>query len=302
MLGTAVEIMAVGGEEAEGAIAQGFAEISRIQEKMAWQNPNSDISRINNSAGGRPLNIGQEMFGFLERSLDLCYKTGGAFNIAVGPLSRLWDFDGETGFVPIAEEIGRRLAWTDYKKIVLDDKNRSVALLYSGMSLDLGGIAKGYAVDRAVEVLKSSGISAGVVNAGGDMRLFGPKPADKLWHIGIQHPRKTDEVLATFRITDRAVVTSGDYERFFIKDEIRYHHILDPATGYPALGCRSVTVVADTAFLADAMATAVYVLGSVEGAELLKSRKDLEGMIVDTDGPKFITPGLKKSRVREEKD
>lgn len=292
MLGTAVEIQAVGGPQVEDAIAQAFNEIRRIQDKMAWQDPDSDISRINQSAGGGAVSIDPEMFGFLERALSLCDKTQGAFNIAVGPLSRLWNFDGETGFVPTAESIGRRLAWTDYKKIVLDKRNRSVALVLAGMSLDLGGIAKGYAVDRAVEVLKSNGITSGIVNAGGDMRLFGPKPPDKLWHIGIQHPRKTGEVLATFRITDRAVVTSGDYERFFIKDGDRYHHILDPATGYPAKGCRSVTVVADTAFLADAMATAIFVRGSVEGAELLKSRKDLEGMIIASDGKTFITPGL----------
>ncbi len=294
MLGTAVEIQALGGPQAEGAIAQAFAEISRIQEKMAWQNPQSNISRINRSAGVGPVNIDPEMFGFLERAVSLCDKTQGAFNIAVGPLSRLWNFDGETWFVPTAEEIGRRLAWTDYKKILLDDSNRSVYLPLTGMSLDLGGIAKGYAVDRAVEVLKSAGITSGIVNAGGDMRLFGPKPGEKFWHIGIQHPRRTDEVLATFRVTDRAVVTSGDSERFFIKDGGRYHHILDPSTGYPAMGCRSVTVVADTAFLADAMATAVFVYGSHKGAEFLTSRKDLEGMIVASDGKTFITPGMKK--------
>jgi thiamine biosynthesis lipoprotein len=294
LLGTAVQIQAIGKSRTRDVIRKAFDEINRIEKKMGWRNPQSDIARINKSAGRDVLSLDQEMFDFLGLSLDLCYKTEGAFNIAIGPLSRLWNFDGGGEIVPDANSIRRRLAYLDFKKILLDKRNHTINIPSAEMSLDLGGIGKGYAVDRAVEILKSSGVSSGIVNAGGDMRLFGKKPQNELWHIGIQHPRKNDEVLITFKITDRAVVTSGDYERSFIKDGVRYHHILDPATGYPASECTSVTVIAETAFLADAMATAIFVQGKVKGFKLFQDRGDLEGIIVASNGKIFITPGLEK--------
>jgi len=294
LMGTAVQIQAVSRPGTKDAIRKAFEEINRIEKKMGWRNPQSDIARINNMAGRDAISLDREMFDFLRRSLDLCYKTEGAFNIAIGPLSRLWNFDGGGEIVPDANSIQRRLVNLDFKKIILDRKNHTISLPAVGMALDLGGIAKGYAVDRAVEILKSCGVSSGIVNAGGDMRLFGTKPQNRLWHIGIQHPRKNDGVLLTFKVTDRAVVTSGDYERYFIKEGVRYHHILDSVTGYPASECMSVTVVAETAFLADAMATAIFVQGKVKGFKMLKDQKDLEGIIVASDGKTFITPGLEK--------
>jgi thiamine biosynthesis lipoprotein len=305
LMGTAVQIQAVGRPQTKDAIRKAFDEINRIEKKMGVRNPQSDIARINNMAGSDAIPLDREMFDFLGRSLDLCYKTEGAFNIAIGPLSRLWNFDigplsrlwnfdGGGEIVPEANSIQERLANLDFKKIILDRINHTISLSSQGMALDLGGIAKGYAVDRAVEILKSSGVSSGIINAGGDMRLFGKKPQNQLWHIGVQHPRKNDGVLITFKVTDRAVVSSGDYERFFIKEGVRYHHILDSVTGYPASECMSVTVVAETAFLADAMATAIFVQGKVKGFKLLQDQKDLEGIIVASDGKTFITPGLEK--------
>lgn len=299
LMGTAVEIQVVAAEEsrAREAIRRGFDEIIRIEKKMGWRQAQSDISRINRAAGKQEVTLDQEMFDFLERALNLCSNTEGAFNIAIGPLTRLWNFDAGGENVPEEEFIQERLAAVDFKGIVLDKKKRVVGLPFSGMFLDLGGIAKGYAVDRATEVLKSQGISSGIVDAGGDMRVFGMKPGGELWHLGIRDPSNMDKVLATFRITDRAVVTSGDYERFFIKDGFRYHHIIDPYTGYPARGCRSVTVIAKTAFLADAMATAVFVRGSVKGFRLLQDHSGLEGVIIGSHGEAYVTGDIEKSLV-----
>jgi thiamine biosynthesis lipoprotein len=296
LMGTAVEIQVTAKEEshARRSIRKAFDEIRRIEQKMGWRYPQSDTAGINRAGKDRPVILDREMFGFLERSLRLCRESGGAFNIAVGPLSRLWNFDGESGIVPPPESIRKRQILTDYTKILLDREKLSVRLALAGMSLDLGGIAKGYGVDRAVEALQSEGIASGIVNAGGDMRIFGKKNGNALWHIGIQHPRKKNAVLATLRITDRAVVTSGDYERYFIKGGVRYHHILDTDTGYPSDRCRSVTVTAKSAFLADALATAVFVRGGVKGLKILQGWDGVEGIIVDSDGKISLTENLKE--------
>jgi thiamine biosynthesis lipoprotein len=171
-----------------------------------------------------------------------------------------------------------------YKNLVLDEMSNSVGFALEGMGIDLGAIAKGWAVDRAMQVLTARGIDNAIIDAGGDLRIVGSRPGKGFWRIGVQHPREQGELLLSLDLTDTAIVTSGDYERFFMEGGVRYHHILDPATGMPATGCRSVTVLAPTAAEADAAATAAFVLGAERGIAFLRSRPGVRGMIVDAGG------------------
>ena len=186
--------------------------------------------------------------------------------------------------MPTPGAIAKKLPLVGYKNIQFDDSSHSVGFAVDGMGLDLGAIAKGWAVDRAMEKIMARGIHNAIIDAGGDLRIIGARPGKDFWRIGVQHPRDQGALLMTFELKDTAIVTSGDYERFFIADGVRYHHVLDPATGQPARGCQSVTVLAPTAAEADACATAAFVLGPAQGLAFLRARPGVRGVIVGADG------------------
>jgi thiamine biosynthesis lipoprotein len=194
-----------------------------------------------------------------------------------------WRFD-EGGRVPSGEEITAALAAVGSGKMQLDPAQGSVRFLLPGMKIDLGAIGKGYAVDRAVQVLRDEGIKSAIVDAGGDLRLLGSRPGKDFWRIGVRHPREASRLLLNLELVDTAIVTSGDYERFFMDGDDRHHHLIDPRTGYPAALCQSVTVVAAETADADAYATAAFVLGPVEGLGFLRDLPGVEGVIVDAAG------------------
>jgi thiamine biosynthesis lipoprotein len=291
LMGTVVEITAIGenSDRLQEAITAAFNEISRIDRLMRPEGPGSDVFRIS-EAGGK-LEVSKDTAEVIALGLKVARASGGAFDMGLGRIKTLWGIESDHPRVPSPQEIHRALEGTGLGDLQL--RGRLVSKDNPALAVDLGGIAKGYAIDRAIEVLLGAGIVNASVNAGGDIRLIGDHQG-RPWHIGIQHPRDHEKLLATLALQDTAVVTSGDYERFFIRDGVRYHHLFDPRTGYPAVGCMSVTVVAPTASLADALATAAFVLGPVKGLSLLEGYPGVQGLIVGADGKPVVTPGLRE--------
>jgi len=298
LLGTLVEIAAPD----DGAITAAFQEIARV-ERLTAKEGEGELARLNREARGRPVKVSDELFALLEEARKYKELTAGKFDISLGKLVDLWGFgEGATkapSHVPSAGEIARLLKG---REIVLDKAKRMVQL-GPNAELDLGGIAKGYAVDRAIQVLKDYGVKAALVNAGGDIRIYGMRPGRFFsrfpFRIAIQHPRDEAKILGIIKLKgDRAIATSGDYERYFIQDGIRYHHILDPATGRPARGSISVTITAPTALEADALATGVFVFGPKLGMELIERLPEVEGIIVDPEGKIYKSSGLADLELR----
>jgi thiamine biosynthesis lipoprotein len=292
---TIVEITAVADSEtkAKKAIDAAFDEMERLGKLLNFYDENSEVSLINKNAGKEPVSVSSETFEIIEKTLFVSKNTDGGFDITVGPLVRLWDFKNQ--LMPDDKTIREKQKNIGYGNIILDKKNNTVFLKNKNMQIDPGGIIKGYIADKASWVLKRHGIMAGIVSAAGDIKAFGARPDGKPWKVGIRNPRRTgkdDEIMAAVDLSDMAISTSGDYERFFIKDGIRYHHILDPKTGRPAKGAQSVTIITKEAALTDAFATGIFVQGPKKGMETLK-RLGLDGVIVDNDGNILITDGLK---------
>jgi len=250
-----------------------------IEQKTSAHSDSSEIVRINQNSGRVPVTVSPETEWILCRAIEISRQTGGLFDVSMGIMNHLWGFGTGLYRVPEDNEIRHTLEKVDYRAIQVE--NGLVLLQKPGMALDLGGIAKGYIIDQAVASLQSEGMTAGIVEAGGDLRIFGEHPKRGKWTIGVLHPRDKDQFLYGIIETDAAsIATSGDYERFFIKNGKRYHHILNPRTGYSASQSISVTIKAEDALSADAYATAVFVLGPDKGIAFIESMPDLEGLVL----------------------
>jgi thiamine biosynthesis lipoprotein len=267
------------GQQIDQAVEAAFAEIKRLEGILSIWVADSDISKINENAGRGPVSVNPETWQAILGIQDLSRLTGGAFDITIGAVMRLWDFQSPQPQMPPEEAIRRNLALIGAQQVLLDSSLSRIGLRHRGAAIDLGGAAKGYAVDRAVEVLKEWGIGAAVVDAGGDIGLLGQKPGGEPWKIGIRHPRDSGTTIEVIEVDSGAVATSGDYERYFIQDGVRYHHILDPRTGLPARHAVSVTILARTALEADILSTAVFVLGPEKGMILIEQLGQVEGVI-----------------------
>jgi thiamine biosynthesis lipoprotein len=283
-MGTVVEITVSASSEREAreAIREAFEEMQRIDDLMSSHRPESVVSRVNREGYGRHVVVGNEVFQVIRDAVAIGESSRGAFDITLWPLSQLWGFE-KGGKVPRDSEIQGIVDNVGYHHLVLDNNTLSVGLGNAVIGIDLGGIAKGWAVDRAIASLQARGVRNAIVDAGGDLRVIGGRPGRGTWRIGVQHPRESGQLLMTLDLSDTAIVTSGDYERFFTEGGVRYHHILDPATGFPARGCQSVTVLAPTAAEADACATAAFVLGPERGLAFLRARPGVRGVIVGAD-------------------
>jgi thiamine biosynthesis lipoprotein len=236
--------------------------------------------------------VSPDTLDIIETAVYVSRKSDGAFDATIGPESSLWDFHRK--IKPSDEQIREKLPLVDYRNIVIDKEKSTVFLRKKGMLMDLGGIAKGYAADLAVADLRRNGITGGIVANAGDIRVFGRKPDGGPWNVGIENPRYkggSDEIIAKLKLLDKAISTSGDYQRYFIVDGKRYHHLLNPSTGYPAYGCRSVSVITDRGAFTDAFATAVFVLGPEKGMKLVREM-GMDAVIVKSDGTIMTTPGL----------
>ncbi len=293
VMGTLVEIKAFGADEKQldDAISKAFAEMNRLDALLSSHKPDSEISRLSQAAGD--FVVSPETVALIQLGNQIAMESGGAFDMTLGAVKKLWAIESEQPRVPTQQQLNAALQGIGPDALALHDNRVSKRL--PTLRVDLGGIAKGYAVDRALAILRSAGITSASVNAGGDIALLGDRQG-RPWRIGIQHPRRADELLTTLELSDRAVVTSGDYERFFEREGIRYHHIFDPCTGQPAQRCQSVTVVAADAANADALATAAFVLGPQAGLQLLEELPGIEGLIVAADGSLQQTSGLPRSR------
>jgi thiamine biosynthesis lipoprotein len=295
LLGTVVEITALGPDRdlLEGAVSDAFAEMERIEQLMSPHIEGSDVARL--SKAGTPQPVSPETAAVLRLGLHLAAQSDGAFDLTLGRLKELWAIEGESPQVPDRESVEDALR--DIGPQALRLEASLVVKSSPDLQIDLGGIAKGYAIDRAIFLLSDAGIEFASVNAGGDMRLLGDRGGERPWRIGIQHPRNSQRLLATLEVADVAVVTSGDYERYFEQEGRRYHHLFDPRTGYPATASRSVTVVAPSAMLADALATAVFVLGPEQGMSLLQLYPEVEALVVDSSGKEHQSANFAEYRL-----
>lgn len=280
-------------EEAEKAAVAAFGEIRRLERLLSFWTEDSEIALINKNAGKSPVTVSPETLEIIEKSIFISENTGGAFDPTIGPVIRLWDFRNRKK--PGKVELSKALGLVDYRMIKVDRETSTAFLADDRMSFDTGGIAKGYAADRAVAVLRKMGVGAGLVAVAGDIRAFGRKPDGSPWRVGIRNPRATgeeDALMAYIDLDDAAISTSGDYERYFIEDGVRYHHILKPKTGYPAGECVSVTVMAPEGVYTDGLSTGVFVLGPERGIRLLEGL-GFEGIIIDRDFRVHITRNIK---------
>ena len=292
-MGTVVELTLMKGDQTryDEAAEAAFAEIERLEALLSSYRPESDLSRINRSAGEAMVEVAPEVIAAVKAGLKVSLLSSGAFDPTVGVLAGVWGPSGEKGIVPSQDDLQRLLPLVDYRGVVVDEAAGKAGLAKRGMALNLGGVAKGYIAGRAAEVLKAHGVRRGIVHAGGDMFVF-QEGREEPFTIGIQHPRKKGALLAEAYVYNGAVPTSGDYERYFEKDSVRYHHILDPKTGFPAQGTQSVTLVAQDPAMADALSTAVFVMGPVKGMELVERLEGVEGVIVDGDGNVKVSSGF----------
>ncbi|MDA1263886.1 MAG: FAD:protein FMN transferase [Planctomycetota bacterium] len=291
-MGTEVVLEAEGPvpERLERALLAAEVELRRVEDVMTtWRD--SPLMRLNASSGRGPVPVSEELARMIQRALDVAELTGGAFDPTYKGAGDLWDFKAEHPRVPSAEELEAALTRVGWARVHVDLPASTVDLP-AGMAIGLGGIAKGYGVDRAMDVLREHGVEHGIVNAGGDLKALGQREG-RPWRIAIQHPRDREALLAAIPVSNTALVTSGDYERFFELDGVRYHHILDPRTGAPARGCMTATVVAPDAALADALATALCVEGP-SGLRWIEALPRLEALVVDMDGKVHVTAGLER--------
>lgn len=288
-----INVVADSPARAEKAMDRAFGEVQRLDGMLSFFSDRSELAKINKNAGLGAVRVSKETSEVIEKAVFASERTDGAFDVTIGPEISQWDFYAKRK--PDDASIRERLSLVNYKWIALDRVKSSLSLKKRGMLIDLGAIAKGYAADRAVEELKREGIASGLVSVAGDIKAFGLKPDGKAWRVGIRNPRAkndNDEIIATIELKDMAISTSGDYERFFIMAGKRYHHILDPRTGYPAQGCRSVSVIAKDGVYADSFSTGVFVLGPEKGIAVLQ-QNGFEGFVIDTDGNVVTTPGLR---------
>lgn len=299
LMDTFVQLVAEG-RNAEVVLTETVAEMSRLESVLSAHLPGSDVWRLN-GAQGQPVTVSQELIDVLERAALVYDKSGGTFDVTIGAVLRTWGFGTDALEVPSAEALAEAMRGVGFSSIVFDAKTCTVQLTNPYTKLDLGGVAKGYIVDRGLEFIRSKGIKHAIVDAGGDVRVMGGRPGKYLWdkarpaRVGVQDPVRTDGLIAIVDVSDGSVLTSGDYERFFVQDGVRYTHIIDPRTGYPVRGLTSATIVTEEAALADAIATAVMVLGKDEGMKLINSWDGVEGMLITEDEEILISNGLQST-------
>ena len=291
MMGTEVRVLLWDDDpaEAERLIEEMFDETARIDELMSTYIENSRISDINRRAADEPVVAGDELFTLIRRSLDISVLTLGAFDITYDSVGQHYDFHKHQR--PSDATVAEERQFIDYHLVQLDQAAGTVRFLRKGVRINLGGIAKGYVVERGVDILRAQGVEHAIVTAGGDSRLLGDRRGQP-WLVGIRDPRKEGKVAISLPLQDEAISTSGDYERFFEENGVRYHHIIQPKTGMPATGVHSATVIGPDAVLTDALSTSVFVMGVDKGLRLIATLPDYESIVIDADGKIFYSDGL----------
>jgi len=278
---------------AQSAFDAVFDEFDRLESLMSTWRPGSDVERLNAAAGRQPVHVSSDVVEVLEIARQASEWTGGKFDVTFGALSGLWKFDqDQDNTIPDMRDVRARLPLIDYRRLRIDASRGTAFLEREGMRVNLGGIGKGYAVDRGVAILRARGFHDFLIQAGGDLYAAGRHDGQP-WRLGVQDPRgKPGQAFARVAVSDATFSTSGDYERAFVKDGVRYHHIIDPATGEPARGCRSTTIVTSRAVIADALSKTVFLLGVDRGMALF-DRLHVDAIVVTPKNEVLVTPGLK---------
>jgi len=291
MMGTEVSVR-LWHDDAEmgrNLVAAVFAEAHRIDELMSTYKEESRISQINALAASEAVVAGDELFGLIKRALEMSVLTDGAFDITYDSVGQHYDFHKRLR--PDAATVAAERTLIDYRRVILDPHAGTISFAAQGVRINLGGIAKGYVVERCAAILRAGGVQYAVVTAGGDSRLLGNRRGQP-WMVGIRDPRKQAAVAMTLPLQDEAISTSGDYERYFDEDGVRYHHIISPSSGNPASGVHSATVIGPDAVMTDALSTSVFVMGVDAGLRLIGSLPDYESVVIDAEGQIYFSDGL----------
>lgn len=291
--GFQITVIAKDSLEAFSAIDLAIQEINRIEKLISSWDKNSETSAINSEAGLRPTEVSSELFSLIERANKISLLTDGAFDISYASMDKIWKFDGSVQDMPSKQEIVASISKVGFTKIILNPSESTVWLQEKEMKIGFGAIGKGYAADMAKSLLQNLGISSGIVNASGDMTTWGKQVNGKAWTVAITNPLNKDKAFATLPITNGAVVTSGNYEKYISINGKRYTHIIDPRTGYPSSGLLSVTVFAPKAELADALATSVFVMGLETGLHRINQIPGVECIIIDEKGKLHSSNNIK---------
>ncbi len=286
LMGSRFDITVVAKDPIEGQeyINLAVSEITRIEKLISSWDPNSQTSEINKNAGVQPVKVDAELFNLIQRGIGISTLTDGAFDISYASMDNIWRFDGSMTKMPEEATIKASVSKVGYQNILLNKKDHTVFLKLKGMKIGFGAIGKGYAADKAKELLISRGVVAGIINASGDMNTWGKQPNGDSWQVAITNPMNKNKVFALLPLDNGAVVTSGNYEKYVTFNNTRYTHIIDPRSGYPATGIVSVTVFAPKAELADALATSVFVMGKEVGLNRIEQLPKVECIIIDDLG------------------
>lgn len=304
LMGCRFEITVVASNQQEGDqyIDLAVNEIIRIEKLISSWDPQSQTSEINRQAGERPVSADPELYQLIERSLQISRLTAGAFDISFASMDKIWKFDGSMHEMPTEEAVRQAVSRVGFKHIVLAPETGTVFLELPGMKIGFGAIGKGYAADKAKDLLLKQGVRAGMINASGDLNCWGNQADGSPWLVGITNPLNKDKVFSWFPIKNSAVVTSGDYEKFVMLNGKRYAHIIDPRTGYPSHGLSSATIFAPRAELADALATSVFVMGIDTGIDFVNQLDGIECILVDEQGKVYYSKNIQKNELPEKNE
>jgi len=285
----AVEFFAESESLADNCSTSVFNEMNRVDALMSPYIEESELATINRNAAAKPVKISKELFKLLQRSIEFSELSDGAFDITFASVGFLYNYREHKR--PSDEKIGQHLDAISFKNIKLNKKEQSVAFSHKDTKIDLGGIAKGHAVDNAIEILRNCGIQNALVTAGGDSRILGDKNG-RPWVMGIRHPRDRTKVVVRIPLSNAAISTSGDYERYFVENGKRYHHIIMPSTGKSVSHSWSVSILANDTLTSDALSTTLFVLGTEKGLQLINSLNEVEAIVIDAKGKMFYSNGL----------
>jgi thiamine biosynthesis lipoprotein len=285
----AVELWAEDRGTGDSHIDKVMAEMHRIDALMSTYKSTSQVSLVNASAARKPVQVDADLFELLQTALEYSRLTEGAFDITYASVGYLYDFKKHVK--PTEQQIKAALPAVNYRHVVLNTKGRTVKFTQPGVRIDLGGIAKGWAVDQGIAILQKAGVQHAMVTAGGDTRIIGDRFGHP-WVVGIRDPRDRDKVIVRMPLVDSALSTSGDYERYFEADGVRYHHIISPSTGHPASEVRSVTIIAPTATRTDGLSKTIFVLGIDKGMKILDKLVDVDAIAIDKNGQIYYSKGL----------
>ena len=299
LMGNHFEITVVAEDEgwAYEQINKGVKEIQRIEQLLTTFSENSETNLINNSAGIAAVKVSTEIIELIQRALKISAVTQGAFDLTYGSVDKsLWNFDTTMTSLPSKELAKKSVRLINYKHILIDTKKSTVFLKEKGMRIGFGGIGKGYAAESAKKIMQAAGVKSGVVNASGDLTTWGKQANGEKWNVGIVHPELASAIFSYMNISELSVATSGNYEKFIMIDGEKYSHTINPRTGLPVKGIKSVTIVSTNAEIADAMATPVMIMGINAGLDMINQIKDIEAIVIDDDNRLYTSHNIKLTK------